>query len=175
MKCKILKAIILVSIGCLLLGGCGSSVTKMTSDSLALENKHPYSVKVETAGWEKIDKLQTSGLTNERYTQTLIKSIQNTGLFKEAIETGNADYNLKVTVIKHILPGHIGDFDLTMTTQWQLSDKTDKVICTETIDSVYTSKLTDELVTFDRLQKANENLVKINIEQGIKKLAQLKF
>jgi len=175
MKRNVLNTIILVSISCLLAGGCGSSITKMTANSLTLENKHPYSVKIETTGWEKIGKLQTSGLTNERYTQTLIKSIQSTGLFKEAIETGNADYNLKVTVIKHILPGHIGDFDLTMTTQWQLIDTDGKVVCNEIIDSVYTSKLTDELVTFDRLQKANENLVKINIEQGIQKLAQLKF
>lgn len=155
--------------------GCGSSVKKMTVSDTALENKHPYSVKVEVIGWEKIGKLQTSGLSNERYAATLSNSIKNTGLFKDVIETGNADYNLKVTVVEHILPAHVGDFDLQLKTNWQLTDPAGKVIWTETIASVYTSKLVDELTTFDRLQKANENLTKINIESGIIHISKLKL
>ncbi|HBG28712.1 MAG: hypothetical protein A2Y10_12225 [Planctomycetes bacterium GWF2_41_51] len=154
--------------------GCGSSVKKMTVSDTTLENKHPYSVKVEVTGWEKIGKLQTSGLSNERYAQTLTNSIKNTGLFKDVIDNGS-DYKLKVTVLEHILPAHVGDFDLQLKTNWQLTDTTGKVIWTDTIASVYTSKLIDELTTFDRLQKANENLTKINIGDGLKNLSQLKL
>ncbi len=91
------------------------------------------------------------------------------------IETGGADYNLKVTVVEHILPAHVGDFDLQLKTNWQLIDSAGNVIWTDTIASVYTSKLVDELTTFDRLQKANENLTKINIGEGLKKLSQIKL
>jgi len=176
MKFKVfMTAILVVSLTSPFIAGCGSSVKRMSSGSLALENKHPYSVKVEVAGWEKIDKLQTSGLTNERFAQTVAGSIKNTGLFNEVVETGNSNYKLKITVLEHILPAHIGDFDLPLKTQWQLIDSADKVVWTDTVASVYTSKLADELTTFDRLQKANENVVKINIEEGIKRLSQLKL
>lgn len=176
MKFKVfMTTILFVSLTSPFITGCGSSVKRMSSSSLALENKHPYSVKVEVTGWEKIDKLQTSGLTNERFAQTVAGSIKNTGLFNEVIETGNANYKLKITVLEHVLPAHIGDFDLPLKTQWQLIDSADKVVWTDTVASVYTSKLADELTTFDRLQKANENVVKINIEEGIKRISQLKL
>ena len=176
MKFKVCIAVILfISLTSSFLAGCGSSVKRMTSSGLTLENQHPYSVKIEVAGWEKIDKLQTSGIDNARFDQTVADSIKNTRLFNEVVETGNPNYKLKITVLEHILPGHVGDFDLRLKTQWQLADSAGKIISEDIIESVYTSKLADELTTFDRLQKANENVVKINVEQGIKRLSQMKL
>ena len=171
---KLWTSIILTTLTFPFFIGCGSSVKKMTVSDMALENKHQHTVQIEVTGWEKIGKLQTSGLSNERYAQTLTNSIKTTGLFKDVVETGS-DYKLKVTVVEHILPAHVGDFDLQLKTNWQLTDNTGKVVWTDTIASVYTSKLIDEVTTFDRLQKANENLTKINIGDGLKKLSQLKL
>jgi len=148
----------------------------MASKSIALENQHPFSVKVDVIGWEKFDKLQTSGLKNETYAETLTKTIDNTMLFNKVITSGDANYKLKVTVLDHVLPGHVIDYDLKLKTQWDLIDTAaDKIVWTDTIDSAYTSKIADDIVTFDRLQKANENVVKINIEEGIKRLSHLKL
>ncbi|MEN6383861.1 MAG: hypothetical protein ABFD79_01545 [Phycisphaerales bacterium] len=171
---KNIISILIISVSISFLTGCGSNVKKMTVSDMSLENKHPYSVQLETTGWEKIDKLQTSGLTNERYSKSLANSINNTGLFKEVL-ADNANYKLKVEVVQHVLPGHIGDFVLKASTKWQLTDSQNKVVWTQTIDSAYTSKLIDEVTTFDRLQKANENLIKLNIEEGIKRLSQYKL
>ena len=175
MNRKIWTSILTISLTLPLFIGCGSSVKRMTPANLTLENKHPYTVKIEVTGWEKINKLQVSGLSDARYAQTVAASIKNTALFNDVVETGNADYKLNITVLEHILPGHIGDFDLQLKTQWQLSDQADKIVWTDTIDSVYTSKLADELTTFDRLQKANENLTKINISDGMKRISQTKL
>ncbi|HPS54479.1 MAG TPA: hypothetical protein PLP05_02680 [Sedimentisphaerales bacterium] len=168
--------IITICLLCLSFTGCGPNSKKMASKSIALENQHPFSVKVDVIGWEKFDKLQTSGLKNETYAETLTKTIDNTMLFNKVITSGDANYKLKVTVLDHVLPGHVIDYDLKLKTQWDLIDTAaDKIVWTDTIDSAYTSKIADDIVTFDRLQKANENVVKINIEEGIKRLSHLKL
>jgi len=66
MSLKIDRVVVFsVSLISLFIIGCGASVKQMTPGGVELQNQHPYSVKIEVTGWEKIDKLQTSGITVE--------------------------------------------------------------------------------------------------------------
>jgi hypothetical protein len=177
LRCFLYVLFILFGCSCLLfVVGCAARASKMIPASFDVEKKHPYSVKVEVIGGKETHPLWTSQISDTAFTEALGNAIVQSGVFTKVVKDEGADYLLDVTVLNYDQPAIGLDFDIKMETKWELSKAGEyKRIWTDTISTTYRSKLGDALVAAERLQKANEGAVRVNIEEAIKRLSRIQL
>lgn len=157
--------------------GCAARSAMMVPASFEVAKKIPGSVRVEDAvGGRETNPLWTSQISSTAYTEALGNSIAKAGLFDSVLKQGNADYILNVTILGYDQPWVGLDFDIKMKTKWELTDaKKLTPVWTDTFETTYRAKVSEALVAAERLQKANEGAVRVNIAEGVKRLSQATF
>ena len=160
----------------LLLTGCASPATVkgMRPQSLAPQNKQPYSVGVQVAGGEKTNPLWTSEISNESFAQAIREGIAESGLFRSVVTVGDGDYLLEVSLIKVNKP--LVGFDMTviLTADWKLTHiATRKIVYQDTITKSYTATMGDAFAGIKRLRLAEEGAAKENITEGLNRISRL--
>lgn len=157
--------------------GCAARSAMMVPASFEVVNKHAKTVQItESVGGRETHPLWTSQISNSAFTEALANAVAKSQVFQSVVKGGKADYILDVTILKYDQPLLGADFDIKMKTRWELTDSvTHKLVWSDTIDTTYKARLTDALVSSERLQKANEGAVRTNIAEGIKRLSRLQL
>jgi len=160
----------------LFLSGCAARASRMIPSSYDLMSKHPYTVRVETVGGRETHPLWNSQISDSAFTEALSNALVQSGVFAAVVKGEGTDYFLDVTVLYYDQPVIGLDFDINIKTMWELSKAHEfKRIWTDTISTTYRAKLGDALFASERLQKANEGAVRVNIQEGIKRLSRLQL
>ena len=160
----------------LLLTGCASpaTVNGMRPQSLAPQNKQPYSVSVQATGGEKTNPLWTSEISSESFAQAVREGIVESGLFRSVVTNGNGDYLLEVSLIKVNKP--LAGFDMTvnLTANWKLTHiATRKIVYQDDISKSYTATVGDAFAGIKRLRLAEEGAARENITEGLNRISRL--
>lgn len=132
-------------------------------------------VSVVVTGGHKTDPMWTSQVSSEDFQIALIESLHKSNLFRSVGASG-CPYVLKVRL--EVLDQPMFGFDCTvnMRSDWTLARSSDdSIIWEDKILSTYTATVHDAFVGITRLRLANEGAARQNIEQGLAKLAELKF
>lgn len=163
--------------GCLLFfAGCAARASRMVPSSYDLMNKHPYTIGVEMVGGRETHPLWTSQISDSAFTEALSTALVQSGVFTAVVKGEGADYLLDVTILHYDQPVIGIDFDINLETKLELSKVGEyKRIWTDTISTTYRAKLGDALFASERLQKANEGAVRVNIEEAIKRLSRIQL
>jgi hypothetical protein len=158
-------------------GGCAARSAMMVPASFEVSKKIPGSVRVEeVVGGRETNPLWTSQISSDAFTEALINSIAKAGLFNSVLKQGNSDYILNVVILDYDQPWIGLDFDIKMKTKWELADaKKLTPVWSDTFETTYRAKVSEALVAAERLQKANEGAVRVNIAEGVKRLSQATF
>ena len=173
-----IKTLLLLASCALFLVGCASPATRegMKAQILNLQNKHPFSVKVQTEGGRKTNPLWTSEISSESFAQAVQESISESGLFRSVVTGSDGDYLLEVTIINVDKP--LVGFDLTvnMAVNWTLTHiSTKKVVFQNVIGKSFTATVGDAVVAIKRLRLAEEGAARKNIQEGLNSISQLKL
>ncbi len=168
---------ILISLCLLLSSGCNIAANsdRMVPEEFEIVKKHPFTVSVnESTGGRETNPLWTSEISNSAFTRALNNALIKSGVFQSVIKGNNANYSLNVQIINYSHPLMGIDFDVNIKTKWDLMEtKTFEIIWSDIIKTTYRAKFTDTLLAAERLQKANEGSVRVNIKEGIKRLSLL--
>jgi hypothetical protein len=168
---------VLLGSSCLLFfAGCAARASKMIPSGYDLKNKYPYTVKVEVVGGRETHPLWTSQISDSAFTEALNSAIVRSGVFAAVAKDEKADYFLDVTILHYDQPVIGIDFDVNMVTQWELSKAGQyKRIWMDTVSTTCRAKLCEALWTNERLRKANEGVVRTNIQEAIKRLSEIQL
>jgi hypothetical protein len=159
--------------------GCAARANRMIPSSYDLKNKHPCTVKVEVVGGRETHPLWTSQISDSAFTEALSSAIVQSGVFVAVVNDEKADYLLDVTILHYdqpVIGPKIGmGFDVNMVTRWELSKAGEyKRVWMDTVSTTYKTKLGEAILT-ERLQKANEGVVRTNIQEAIRRLSQIQL
>ena len=175
MKTNYIKLILMV-VCAGFLTGCASPATVqgMRPQSLALQNRHSYSVNVQAAGGRNTNPLWTSEISDDAFVNAIRESIATSGLFRSVIAAGSGDYLLEVIIINVDKPLIGLDLTVNLTANWKLTHiPTGKVVYQELILKHYTATFGDSAVAIKRLRLAEEGAARKNIEEGLTQLSRL--
>jgi hypothetical protein len=172
---KIITTVLALTILSLLSGCSTLATTKAMVSKPSINNKHNYSVHVNSYGGESATQVKfgSAGVTNKNFKKAIEESIINSELFSSVIPN-NADYILDVTIFDLSRPGHGFGLTVDMETAWSLTNKINKkTVFRKSIQSSYTTGAFDAFAFTERLALAVENAAKKNIEQGLKEISKL--
>lgn len=158
------------------LGGCASPASRdaMSTDSLSVARKHPYSVSIETRGGGETGAMDSSNISNEDLKAAIEQSITKTGLFRSIVQGKGGDYELTVTVTQLTKP--LMGFSMTagLETAWSLVKVADKsAVLRRAISSSHTAGAGEAFAGVTRLRLAVEGAARKNITQGLEAIAAL--
>lgn len=177
-KKMMVRVLLLLAFGALLItSGCAANASRMMPADFEIANRHPATVSLsDSIGGQETNPLWTSQISNSAFTEALSNALVKSGIFSEVIKASNADYILDVTIVDYNKPWAGIDFDIRMTTTWELTDgQTLLPVWSETFETIYHAKFSEALFAAERLQKANEGAVRVNIKEGIRRLSLLKL
>ena len=180
MKTVIEKLVLACLVVILFAGGCASYESrshKMIPENFEIANRHDHSVSViQSTGGRETNPMWTSQISNSAFTEALSNALTKSGVFRSVVKGGKADYMLRVMILDYDKPIIGADFDIKMKTKWELTNpKTNASVWSDTFATTYRAKLTDAFFAAERLQKANEGSVRVNIKEGIKRLSMLEL
>ena len=157
--------------------GCasGTKIANMIpNDLLEIKKQQPYSVRVQAAGGRETKWWGTSQISDESFHEALYKSLSKSGVFRQVIKEGGADYLLDVFIAGVKQPIMAFNMTVSVTANWKLIDlSNNKVVFEELIPTPYKAGMGESWVGVKRLRLANEGAVRENIKQGIRRLAEL--
>jgi hypothetical protein len=158
------------------LAGCASAAksTAMTTKDIEVQQRHPYSVQVQVSGGHDTGALDTTQISNEAFAEALLTSIDESKLFAETKEDGDADYLLHVTLLDLEQPTFGASMTVNMEAAWALiNNDTRKTIWKKSIKSQYTAGAFDAFAGVTRIRLATEGAARNNINKGILLLSEL--
>ena len=181
MRYEILKktagCAVFVSSLCLLMAasGCAAKSARMIPTDFEINNRHAATVSLgDSIGGIETNPLWSSQISNSAFTEALNNALIKSGIFQHVSKGGDTDYMLDVTILDYNKPLMGIDFDITIHTTWELTDgETLLPVWSETFATTYKAKLSEALVGAERLQRANEGAVRMNIKEGIRRLSLL--
>lgn len=156
--------------------GCasGAKIVNMIPQDLPVVKEHPYSVRVQAAGGRETEWWSTSQISDESFHEALYKSLSQSGVFRQVVKEGEADYLLDVFISGMKQPIMAFNMTVSVTANWKLIDlSNNKVVFEELIPTPYKAGMNESWIGVKRLRLANEGAVRENIKQGIRKLAEL--
>ena len=172
------KSILLLAFVALFFSGCASPATTegMKAQILNLQNKHSFSVSVQTEGGRKTNPLWTSEISSESFAQAIQDSIAESGLFRSVVTGKSGDYLLEVNLINMDKPLVGFDMTVNMAVNWTLTHiPTKKIVSQDLISKSYTATVGDAVVAIRRLRLAEEGAARKNIQEGLNRISQLKL
>ena len=120
----------------------------------------------KVSGGSKTNPLWVSKVDDKRFNAALTASLKNAGFI-----SASPQYRLEAKLQVLAQPFMGANLRGTALIDYHIYDiKSGKQVFDETIDSEFTSKLNDALMEATRLKIANEDAIRCNIEQLIKKL-----
>jgi hypothetical protein len=168
----------LVLLASCLLAGCASPArpTQMTAQKVPHAAVAQEPVVVSVQGGDQTNPLWVSKISNEGFSAALVESLKQTGLFKSIDTSGDAAYRLTTTIEDLEQPIMGLDMTVSLRIDWLLVRTTDgQSLWHDKILSTYTATVGDSFDGALRLRLANEGAARQNIEQGLAKLAAVKF
>ena len=162
--------LILITLAVSLLAACASPATKegMTiSPEAASKYDENTSLKgtvqvSDVTGGENTNPAWTSEIGNEEFQEALVESLRTAKLL--ASDTGDSQYQLSAKLMSVDQPMFGASLTVTTTVEYRLTDtKANREIWLKQIATPYTATMSDSLVAFERLRKANEGSARSNI------------
>lgn len=160
------------------LTGCAAPATtsSMVMESVAVMQKHPFTVSVRTQGGYETGAMDVSSISNEDFAKAIEASILSSGLFTQIVPLNASDYTLNVAIVYLSKPLFGTDFTVDMEAAWSLVDTTKKtVVMRESIKSSYTATMGDAFVGATRFRLAVEGAARENICAGLLAIGKLKL
>ena len=115
-------------------------------------------------------------LPNEGFSTALVESLRKIGLFKTVETSGSSAFRLDTTIEDVAYPLQMGNVTVTLQVDWRLIRISDnQVLWHDKILSTYTATVGDAFNGMKRCRLATEGAARQNIEQGLAKLAAVKF
>ncbi|HEX4350324.1 MAG TPA: hypothetical protein VH251_08045 [Verrucomicrobiae bacterium] len=168
----------LVLLASCLFAGCASPArtTEMVAKKVPQAAATHEPVVVSVQGGDKTNPLWVSKISNENFSAALVESLKQTGLFK-SVDTSGDDACRLTTTIEDLEQPIMGlDMTVSLRIDWLLVRTSDgQDLWHDKILSTYTATVGDNLDGALRLRVANEGAARQNIEQGLAKLAAVKF
>lgn len=165
---------ILASVGCAT--GAKTAAMMPGPGQLQLVSHHPDAVEIAVSGGEKTNPMWTSEISSDNFKQALGQAVQVSGLFSQAVPSGQGNYRLDVSLGKAEQPMIGLSMTVGMTSHWKLTRTTDQaVVWEDTIHADYKAAFTEHLVGYERLRKANEGAARVTIQQGLERLSRVKL
>ena len=180
--------ILLLTIGCI--GGFKNPYATraqcMIPSDFDVAKKHPYTIAVsQSTGGGNYTSSPMSILWDEEFTKALICSLMNSHLFNAVTDVNDetdvtdsnvADYILYVTILKYDKPILGADLDIKTKMKWELKQtKNSQIVWSETIETTYKTKFSEEPGPMYRAQRATEGSARANIREGISRLSMATF
>lgn len=157
--------------------GCASPALPrdMQTHSIVIEQRQPFTITVQAEGGRRTGRfLSASEISNDALAEAVRKSISESGLFREVVPSGKADYQLDVGIESMSAPGAAFNMTVTLTVGWRLTQVATRklVFVSETTES-YTATVGDALMGIKRLRLAEEGAARKNIQVGLQRISQL--
>lgn len=160
------------------LGGCASPVTHqaLVPTNSAVATQHAQSVAVTTGGGSETSAAGKSQVSDVELRQAVVAAINQSKVFARTVEGKEGDYQLNVNLVNLVQPSMGFSFTVEAEMGWALTKAdTGAVIWRESIKSKHTTTTSEAFAGVTRLKMATEGAVRNNIEQGLKKLGELKL
>ncbi|GGC94762.1 hypothetical protein [Halopseudomonas salina] len=173
---KLIKLLIVLAATTYLFG-CASgakqeNITYQSMQKAKYAQELNKNVALDTvSGGRETNPMWTSEISNQSFLGALRNSLSNQGLYSD-----KGRYNLQVAMVGVDKP--LVGFDMTVTTRvrYTLVDtKTNQKVFEELVVAPHTATVGDAFVAVTRLRLANEGSAKKNIENFLRRLAQLKI
>ena len=159
-KALVVFILAITTYGCSKIGRIENLV--ISPSDLKLENKHDSIVSVEVIGGDM------RFVSSELFKSSLIKSLNNTGVFRASPDKNNAHYKLSVIMLRS--ENYSMGSDYIITSKWILSDNSGNIIWSESVTGNGSSS---EFGGHARIRASAERASKDTITNGINKLSQL--
>lgn len=169
-----MKYIYSLLIALVLLSGCASKATVDGMTTGNLNNQYDKNLENQISissvnGGESTNPIWTSEIDNSEFQEAIIKS-----LISEKLYSQDGRYKLSVQIIKVEQPMFGLDLEVTVHSQYVLTDSNTKtIILNKSIVTPYTATIGDSFIAIKRLRLANEGAGKSNIEALLKELSKL--
>lgn len=157
-----------------LLVGCAS---RPLSDAM-IARKLPQAITIYDTVIVIVEGGETAPLriSNEAFSAALIESLRKAGLFRSVGSSGGATFRLEATLEDLAQPAAAFDMKVDLRVDWRLVRCSEnQVLWHEKIDSTYVATVGDAFAGVNRLRLATEGAGRLNIEEGLAKLAAVKF
>jgi len=114
--------------------------------------------------------------TNACRPHALRQSIEQSGLFAQALKEGSAEYLLQAFIAQINQPFFGSSMTVSMEVNYHLTrTELKQVVWQKAVSSTYTAPFGEAFVAATRLQLANEGAARKNIEQAIQEMSQLRL
>ncbi|PLY04961.1 MAG: hypothetical protein C0622_01980 [Desulfuromonas sp.] len=155
-----------------LLYGCasGPDVASMVTRVPAVTGQSVAGTLVvgEVSGGKETNPMWMSTIDDASFRQALFTSLERSGLFEQALLTGDGEYRLDCEILaQEVKPGF--DMSATLMVRYQLS-RAGETVWAENIFTQYEAKMEETFYGVKRAQLANEGAVRKNIAQLIQQL-----
>ena len=157
--------------------GCSTAKpTAMVPTGFNLEQKHASSVSVATAAGKAAEAPWTSQIRSSTFQEAVSLSLEKSGLFAAVLKTPESDYTLQVSFVKGDEPAFGFDMTVDLVTRWVLTKKSSNATVFQgNVSTTYTATMGEGFAGGTRLRKANEGAARNNIQEGLRRLSQLKL
>ncbi len=160
------------------LTGCASPAKSkgIVTESIPVQQMHPYTVSVRTQGGLESGGVDAANLSNDVLAKAIEDSIVKSGLFKEVLQTQESDYSLNVAIINIAKPIWLSNPTVSMEAAWSLVDTASKdIVMRESIKSGYTVTMGEAFSGLTRLRLAVEGSARENIRMGLTAISKLQL
>ena len=139
-------------------------------------HKSPSNVVVEVLGGKETSAMWLSQISDEDFAHALRQSIEQSGLFAQALKDGSSKYLLQAFIAQMNQPLFGGDMTVSMEVNYHLArTELKQVVWRKAVYSTYTASFGDAIGGATRLRLANEGAARKNIEQAIQEMSQLQL
>lgn len=145
------------------------AASKYSGDTPLKDNITVYSV----TGGESTNPMWTSEIASDDFKKALVMSLEIAKLLSK--DNKNGKYFLDAKMIEVDQPIFGASLTVTSTIKYTLTDRNNKIILDETIETPYTATMGDAFLAVERLKLANEGSAQTNIAGLIQKLYDLKI
>lgn len=158
--------------------GCATPTksTSMASAKTDFGAKYNESVSVTVAGGSETKSSGKSQISNEALAESIKASIESSALFAKVLGADAADYRLHAEIVRVEQPTMGFNMTVTLEIQWALLRKADTNPVWQKAElTTFTATVGDAFAGVARLRMATEGAAKLNIEQALAEIGQLKL
>ena len=168
----LLLAVLLFCAGC----ASGAKPEAMIAQIHLPVHKSPSNVVVAVLGGRGTSIMGASQISDEDFAQALRRSIEQSGLFAQALTDGLSKYLLQAFIVQVNQPMFGASMTVSMEVNYTLARTEPKqVVWQKAVSSTYTAPFSAAFVGATRLRLANEGAARKNIEQAIQEMYQLQL
>ena len=139
-------------------------------------HKSPSNVVVAVIGGRETSAMGASQISDEDFAHALRQSIEQSGLFAQALKDGSSKYLLQAFITQVNQPIIGLSMTVSMEVDYHLArTELKQVVWQKAVSSTYTAPFSEAFAGVTRLRLANEGAARKNIEQAIQEMSQLQL